>query len=561
MYPAFYSLTITDRNEGILKMALYEINHLTFTYPLHPIPTLQDINLSIHKGDFVLLFGPSGSGKSTLLRQLKKEVWPVGERTGTLVFEGQLLEHVPNDKSASRIGMVFQNPDQQIVMSTVYEELAFGMENLGFDPKEMQRRIGEISTFLGINHWLYKSTSELSGGQKQLLNLASVMTLYPDVLLLDEPTSQLDPIATQNFLNILGRLNEEFSITIIMTEHHLEEVFPLVDMVYVLEKGMLTYTGKVREAIYTLYKKDVASLMGYLPSVSRLYMQIEHEALASQLPLTPKEAKVWFDKLPEEYFHPLQLELASPSPSEVPILLSCQDIYFQYTKDSPLVLERIRLDVPMGAFLAILGGNGSGKSTFLKVLAGILPALKGKIKTKASIGYLPQNPMALFHEPTVLSQLQNALPQKLSQDEEDELSKLISFLSLQPLLEHHPYDLSGGEMQKVALATVLLTKPDLLLLDEPTKGLDPYFKKQLAQYLNALLQQGKTIIMVSHDMEFVARYATLTTLMFSGKLLSLQPTTAFFSNNVFYTTSIHRTVKARLPHAITLEEVNHLVRT
>ena len=310
-----------------------------------------------------------------------------------------------------------------------------------------------------------------------------------------------------------------------------------------------------------LYKKDVASLMGYLPSVSRLYMQIEHEALASQLPLTPKEAKVWFDKLPEEYFHPLQLELASPSPSEVPILLSCQDIYFQYTKDSPLVLERIRLDVPMGAFLAILGGNGSGKSTFLKVLAGILPALKGKIKTKASIGYLPQNPMALFHEPTVLSQLQNALPQKLSQDEEDELSKLISFLSLQPLLEHHPYDLSGGEMQKVALATVLLTKPDLLLLDEPTKGLDPYFKKQLAQYLNALLQQGKTIIMVSHDMEFVARYATLTTLMFSGKLLSLQPTTAFFSNNVFYTTSIHRTVKARLPHAITLEEVNHLVRT
>ena len=387
------------------------------------------------------------------------------------------------------------------------------------------------------------------------------MTLYPDVLLLDEPTSQLDPIATQNFLNILGRLNEEFSITIIMTEHHLEEVFPLVDMVYVLEKGMLTYTGKVREAIYTLYKKDVASLMGYLPSVSRLYMQIEHEALASQLPLTPKEAKVWFDKLPEEYFHPLQLELASPSPSEVPILLSCQDIYFQYTKDSPLVLERIRLDVPMGAFLAILGGNGSGKSTFLKVLAGILPALKGKIKTKASIGYLPQNPMALFHEPTVLSQLQNALPQKLSQDEEDELSKLISFLSLQPLLEHHPYDLSGGEMQKVALATVLLTKPDLLLLDEPTKGLDPYFKKQLAQYLNALLQQGKTIIMVSHDMEFVARYATLTTLMFSGKLLSLQPTTAFFSNNVFYTTSIHRTVKARLPHAITLEEVNHLVRT
>ena len=198
---------------------------------------------------------------------------------------------------------------------------------------------------------------------------------------------------------------------------------------------------------------------------------------------------------------------------------------------------------------------------FLKVLAGILPALKGKIKTKASIGYLPQNPMALFHEPTVLSQLQNALPQKLSQDEEDELSKLISFLSLQPLLEHHPYDLSGGEMQKVALATVLLTKPDLLLLDEPTKGLDPYFKKQLAQYLNALLQQGKTIIMVSHDMEFVARYATLTTLMFSGKLLSLQPTTAFFSNNVFYTTSIHRTVKARLPHAITLEEVNHLVRT
>ena len=541
-------------------MALYEINHLTFTYPLHEAPTIQDINLSIHKGEFILLFGPSGSGKSTLLRQLKKEVWPTGKRTGSIVFEGQLLEHIPNDQSASRIGMVFQNPDQQIVMSTVYEELAFGMENLGFNPKEMQRRIGEISTFLGINHWLYKSTSELSGGQKQLLNLASVMTLYPEVLLLDEPTSQLDPIATQNFLNILQRLNEEFSITIIMTEHHLEEVFPLVDQVYVLEKGHLTYTGPVRDAIYTLYRKNENALKGYLPSVSQLYLKLEPSASAQQIPLTPKEAKVWFDQLPDTCFKPLPQQSNSTVHGTNSILLKCKDIYFQYTKESPLILERIHLEVPQGAFLALLGGNGSGKSTFLKVLAGILTPLKGKIQTHASIGYLPQNPMVLFHEATVRAQLRSALPENPSSQEEQELNQLISFLSLQPLLEHHPYDLSGGEMQKVALATVLLIQPDLLLLDEPTKGLDPYFKEQLAQYLKTLLSQGKTIIMVSHDMEFVARYATLTTLMFSGKLLSLQPTTTFFSNNVFYTTSIHRTVKTRLPHTITLEEVNHLVK-
>ena len=541
-------------------MALYEIHNLTFTYPLHTSSTIHNINLSIHKGEFILLFGPSGSGKSTLLRQLKKEVWPTGKRTGSIMFEGQLLEHVPNDQSASRIGMVFQNPDQQIVMSTVYEELAFGMENLGFDPKEMQRRIGEISTFLGINHWLYKSTAELSGGQKQLLNLASVMTLYPEVLLLDEPTSQLDPIATQNFLNILQRLNEEFSITIIMTEHHLEEVFPLVDQVYVMEKGHLTYTGPVREAIEDLYKRNQNALKGYLPSVSQLYLKLESCTCTQQIPLTPKEAKKWFDQLPDIYFTSLAEQSTSTLPKTSPILLKCQDIYFQYTKESPLILERIDLEVPQGAFLAILGGNGSGKSTFLKVLAGILSPLKGKIQTHASIGYLPQNPMALFHEPSVIAQLRSSLSEVPSPQEEEQLNQLIDFLSLHSLLEQHPYDLSGGEMQKVALATVLLTQPNLLLLDEPTKGLDPYFKEQLADYLKILLEQGKTIIMVSHDMEFIARYATLTTLMFSGKLLSLQPTSSFFSNNVFYTTSIHRTVKTRLPHTITLEEVEHLVK-
>lgn len=544
-------------------MALYEINHLTFQYPLHQIPTLQDITLSIHKGDFVLLFGPSGSGKSTLLRQLKKEVWPIGERMGSILFEGNALAHIPSALSSSRIGMVFQNPDQQIVMSTVYEELAFGMENLGFDTSEMQRRIGEISTFLGINHWLYKATSELSGGQKQLLNLASIMTLYPDVLLLDEPTSQLDPIATQNFLNILKRLNEEFSITIIMTEHHLEEVFPLVDQVHVLEKGHITYTGLVREAIDHLYQERNAKLLAYLPSVSRLYLHMENDASLETIPLTPKIAKAWFDKLPEHYFNTAQSMPSThvyPNPT-APMILSCQDIYFQYTKTAPLILERITLDVPTASFLAILGGNGSGKSTFLKVLAGILHPLKGKIKTTASIGYLPQNPMALFHESTVRMQLQKALPYQLLAEDDGALQELITFLDLGTLLDHHPYDLSGGEMQKVALATVLLTKPDILLLDEPTKGLDPYFKKQLAEYLKALLANGKTIIMVSHDMEFVAEHATLTTLMFSGKLLALQPATSFFSNNVFYTTSIHRTVKGRLPHAITLEEVLRLVHT
>ncbi|MEF9960339.1 MAG: ATP-binding cassette domain-containing protein [Niameybacter sp.] len=539
-------------------MALYEIHNLTFTYPLHTSPTLKDVHLNIQKGDFVLLFGPSGSGKSTLLRQLKKEIWPVGTRIGEVLFEGAPLDTLPPKRTASQIGMVFQNPDQQIVLSTVYEELAFGMENLGFDPLEMQRRIGEISTFLGINHWLYKATYELSGGQKQLLNLASIMTLYPDVLLLDEPTSQLDPIATQNFLNILKRLNEEFGITIIMTEHQLEPIFPLIHQVFILQKGQITYTGPPRLALYDLYVQGEATLLDYIPTVSRLYLGIEKDVKAQAIPLTPREATSWFEALARDTFTPTPL----PSTYEqAPAILTCKDLYFQYSKSSPLVLERVNLKVPDGALLAILGGNGSGKSTFLKVLAGILQPLKGKIQTSASIGYLPQNPMTLFHETTVSAQLENTLGASPTSEQTHALKEIIQFLTLEPLLGHHPYDLSGGEMQKVALATVLLRNPSLLLLDEPTKGLDPYFKKQLARYLQALLAKGKTIVMVSHDLEFIAAYATWVTLMFSGKLLALSPSTTFFSDNVFYTTTIHRTVKKRLPHAITLEEVKALAHT
>ncbi|MDA3734101.1 ATP-binding cassette domain-containing protein [Niameybacter massiliensis] len=545
-------------------MALYEIQHLNFTYPNHNAPTLKDVNFSINHGDFVLLFGPSGSGKSTLLRHLKQEVKPVGTEEGHILFEGHPLSSLSPHDAASRIGMVFQNPDQQIVLSSVYEELAFGMENLGLSPSEMQRRIGEISTFLGINHWLYKNTHELSGGQKQLLNLASIMTLYPDVLLLDEPTSQLDPITTQNFLHILKRLNEEFSITIIMTEHHLEDVFPLVNKVFLLKQGTITYTGTPKASLMRLYEEKSPELLEYIPAISKLYLDLVQDPLETSIPLTPKDARAWFNHF-DYLIMPPSLQSNGVHYKEYPssqeVILSCKDLYFQYTKTSPLVLERIDLAVPRGCFLALLGGNGSGKSTFLKVLAGIYKPLKGKIKTSARIGYLPQNPMTLFHEPTVKQQLLSTLQSSSSKEEEAKLDNLIHFLQLETLLEHHPYDLSGGQMQKLALATVLLTKPNLLLLDEPTKGLDPATKAQFAQLLQTLLAQNTTLIMVSHDLEFVAKYATLTTLMFSGHLLSLTTTHDFFTDNVFYTTAIHRSVKGRLPDAITLEEVQTLVHS
>lgn len=535
-------------------MAIYQLQNISFAYPNNTNTTLTHINLSIEKGDFVLLFGSSGSGKSTLIRQLKKEVLPEGTLQGKILYENCLLSDLEDKRSVSEIGMVFQNPDNQIIMGTVYEELTFAMENLGFSTSEIQRRTAEIVTFFGINNWLNQSTHTLSGGQKQLLNLASIMMLRPKVLLLDEPTSQLDPIATKEFLDILRQLNEELSITIIITEHRIENVFPLVNKVYLLDSGHLRHSGSPKEVIYEIWQQGDSRLLDYLPSASLLYFNMVSTPTINDIPITIKSAKRWFDSY-------ISKKLINSPHTDTPYLqntsiLKSKDLYFQYAKDSPFILKNLSFSIESNSFVAILGGNGSGKSTLLKCISGILKPVRGKISTDASLGYLAQNPMLYFNQDTVQSQL-DSYTKKFNTDP-DTLNHLMQWLELSPLLNKHPYDISGGQQQKLALALVLLSNPDILLLDEPTKGLDPFTKKHLATLLHTLLNKGKTIIMVSHDMEFVAKYTTHTTLMFDGKLLPIHSTKDFFYHNYFYTPAINRIVREAFPWAIDLKDVTAL---
>lgn len=534
-------------------MAIYEVQNVSFTYPTNTQTTLSHINLSIEKGDFTLLFGASGSGKSTLLRHLKKEVRPEGTLQGQIIYDSLLLSDLEAKRSVSEIGMVFQNPENQIIMGTVYEELTFAMENLGFSTSEIQRRTAEIVTFFGMNSWLNQSTHTLSGGQKQLLNLASIMMLRPKVLLLDEPTSQLDPIATKEFLTILKQLNEELSITIILTEHRLENVFSIVNKVYLLDTGEIKYFGSPQEVIHEIWQYQDPRLLEYLPSASLLYLTLDRTPTTRDIPVTIKEAKRWFDAQSTQSLSGTSCTPTTLADSSHSSVITIKDLYFHYTKESPFILKHLSFCVPTNSFLAILGGNGSGKSTLLKCLAGILKPIRGKLSLNASLGYLAQNPMLYFNQDTVQAQL-DSYTKKFDTDNLTR-NHLIHWLELAPLLTKHPYDISGGQQQKLALALVLLSNPSILLLDEPTKGLDPFSKNQLGTLLRTLLAEGKTIVMVSHDMEFVAKHTTHTTLMFDGHLLPIMPTKEFFYHNYFYTTTINRIVRETLPHAIELKDV------
>jgi len=558
-------------------MALYQIQNLSFAYAQRQENVLQEICLQIDEGDFLLVCGPTGSGKTTLLRLLKPEVQPAGEQSGSLLYDGNLLKDLEGRKGAEEIAMVFQSPDDQIVMDTVWQELAFAMENLGYSPQTIQRRMGEVVNYFGIESYLHKPVFQLSGGQKQLLNLASVMMLRPKVLLLDEPTAQLDPVAAREFLQTVHRVNQELSTTVIISEHRLEEVFPLVNGVLMLSHGKTAYQGPPRKVIRQVWSRQKDCFWHYLPAVSRLCLSLNgNDVNEESLPLTVRETRVWAEekKLKKKVSTPVgeweqKKELVSGKTGSSPDLLACRDLYFQYGKDQPLVLKKLSLRLKKGDFFAVLGGNGSGKTTLLKAITGLLKPQRGSVlwqgqklknpdlsEISSRMGYLAQNPTLYFSCDTVEGQLAKRAEELSLEVKGERMEQAIDLFGIREILSKHPYDISGGQQQKVALALVLLSDPELLLLDEPTKGLDPLWKLQLAEMLSKLLEQGSTILMVSHDLEFTARYAGKCALLFDGQIVAADYPRNFFCDNYFYTTVIQRALGDRLPGVIGLEDVN-----
>lgn len=623
-------------------MEIYRIKDMSFSFPGQAKRALAHIDLSIADGQFITVAGRSGCGKSTLLRHLKTVLTPHGVRTGELLYKGKPLAEADQRTQASEIGFVLQNPDNQLVTDKVWHELAFGLESLGLDQQTMRLRAAEMASFFGIQGWFHREVAELSGGQKQLLNLASIMAMHPSVLVLDEPTSQLDPIAASEFLETVHKINRELGTTVIMSEHRLEEALLLSDRFIVLDEGAVLADDTPRaagEALRALGHPMFAAM----PAPMRIYaaaaasMPAKDTSVNGRSPLTIKEGRQWLDRIfgtpddadviPGASDAPGAVSTpgasgasgasdsrgaigavgASGSPStsaprgtagarsasgtagatsalsvsaakppgppaqDLPAVVRFKDVWFKYEKNGPDIVKGLSFEVLKGQFYCIVGGNGTGKSTALSLLGGMRKPYRGKVlvdgrdpaSMKASelfrdrLGMLPQNPQSLFVQKTVELELYEMLGGSgLSRERQQaKVREAAALAELEPLLAMHPYDLSGGEQQRAALAKVLLLNPSILVLDEPTKGLDAFFKEKLGRFLQKLNAGGVTVIMVSHDIEFCAKYGEVCAMFFDGGLIASNEAKAFFAGNHFYTTAANRMARRIWNDAVTTESV------
>lgn len=578
-------------------MNLVEIKDFGFSYPESSRKVLEHVNLNIKEGTLNVIMGRSGCGKSTLLRQLKSVLAPAGEKEGEILYRNIPLRDTDHRTQSQEIGFVMQNPDNQIVTDKVWHELAFGLESLGYDNATIRLRVAEMASYFGIQKWFYKNVSELSGGQKQLLNLASVMAMHPSLLILDEPTSQLDPIAASDFLETVKKINRDIGTTVLLTEHRLQDIIPYADRVFVMDEGTLFLEGKPRE-IGTKLKEQHHGMFLSMPVPMQIYAGTDS---ALTCPLTVSEGRQWIrEYIEEKGIKKEQIQQANQrlerqgeknenetagffghlkrQKENTPPAIQMKDVWFRYEKDSPDVIQDLSLEVKKGEFYALVGGNGTGKSTTLSLLGRVHQPYSGRIyldgkdlrsfsDRKLYCGYLgvmPQNPQSIFLKKTVLEDLYSVIGGKkekpsneypISMKKEKAIEGIVSLTHLEGLLNRHPYDLSGGEQQRLALAKVLLLRPKILLMDEPTKGMDAEYKEELGSILKKLQSHGMTIFMISHDVEFVAEYADTTGLFFEGNVVTSKKTRDFFAGNNFYTTAANRMARGLFPEAVTGKDV------
>ena len=561
-------------------MEILRVDGLKFSYPNQLKKALNNINFSIDEGDFVLICGESGCGKSTLLRHLKPELSPHGQVSGDIYYYSQKINDYSSKQLASEIGYVLQNPDSQIVTDKVWHELAFGLENMGLDTQSIRLRVAEMASFFGIQGWFRKNVNDLSGGQKQLLNLASIMAMQPKILILYEPTSQLDPIAAKDFIDTLVRINKELSTTIIMTEHNLEDIYSVCDKVIVMEDGKVICNDTNYKVVDILSGDKNHKMFKSLPTPSKIYNQLnEYLEGASKSPLTVKDCRQWLNDSMDE----VTITKLDDSETEInidekdrEIAIELKDVYFQYNKISEPTIRDLSFKVYKGEIYSILGGNGTGKSTTLSLVARQRKPQRGKIfinniemkkyNNKSlyenNLALLPQNPQSLFVFETVKEDLEEVLILKNKDRKyiDKEVKRVSKLLDIEHLLEHHPYDLSGGELQRAGMAKVMLLNPKIILLDEPTKGLDAYCKEKIGKMLMKLRDMGVTIVVVSHDIEFSARYSDRCAMFFDGSIVSEGTTKEFFLGNNFYTTVSNRIARNIFEDTLIYEDVVSLCK-
>ena len=527
-------------------MNLLEIENLRFTYPDADAPTLKGVSLSVRPGEFVALCGASGSGKSTLLRHLKPAIAPKGETEGRILFGGTALERLSARDQAAKIGFVAQQPDGQIATDKVWHELSFAPESLGMDREAIRRRVAETAAYFGMQTWFDRDTDSLSGGQKQLLNLAAAMVMRPELLVLDEPVSRLDPIAAREFVESLGRLNRETGLTVVIAEHNLDEVLALCDRLIVLDGGEILFDGPP-DAAGAFLAENRHPMALSMPAPMRIYAAC---ADGQPCPVSVRDGRSWIDGFARAHsFGPLPETKIPPCGGKS--CIAARELWFRYPDEERDVLRGASLKLYPGQWLAVLGGNGSGKSTLMKLLSGRAAAWRGSLKIDRSkrIALLPQEPKAMFRAATVGDEL------NLKDVDDAAWLRAVTRCRLENLLDRHPFDLSGGECQRAALAKLLLAEPDILLMDEPTKGMDAENKRAFAEIIDRLCADGVAVLMVSHDLEFCADHAHRCVMLFDGQMQCENTPRAFFSDNRFYTTAAHRMVGHRIAGAVTVGDV------
>ncbi|MDD6300434.1 MAG: ATP-binding cassette domain-containing protein [Ruminococcus sp.] len=544
-------------------MALLTLSSLNFTYASSTSPALKDVSLTVNEGDFILLCGNSGCGKTTLMRLIKPQLAPNGKLDGEILFDGRPLSSLTDREAACGIGYVMQNPETQIVTDTCISELAFGLQSLGMDSDAISAKIGEVAGFFGIGDRYGEKTHTLSGGQKQLLSLASVMAMKPSLLLLDEPTSQLDPVAAREFLDCLKKLNDELGVTVIMSEHRLDEAFPLANRVVMLENGSVLLDDTPENMGRRLRSlPNGGSKRIELPTPLRIYRALGGSCDA---PLTVKDGRAY---IAEGMKGKTPANEAFPESPERTAAVSLRDIYFSYEKDKP-ILDGLCLDIKKGELLCILGGNACGKTTLQKLICGLIKPTHGEMYIdgrrvrggrQKGVVYLPQNPLAVFTRESVdecFADLASAtdMPKSTLSERKD---MLLEAFGLASLADRHPYDLSGGEQQRAAIALSLLSDPAVLLLDEPTKGQDALCKEALAAMLHRLTESGKTVVITTHDLDFAAENGDRTALIFGGRIVSIGESTRFFAANDYYTTAAARMTRPFFKTAVTANRAAEL---
>ena len=536
--------------EGGAALEILDIKDLSFTYPLAVSPALKNISFTVNEGEFIAVCGATGSGKSTLLRMLKPELSPLGERSGSIAFGKRPIDSAkPSD-----IGFVMQDPEHQIVTDKVWHELAFGLENMGLPRSATARRTAEMASYFGIEDKFESNISELSGGQKQLINLAAVMVTEPELLILDEPTAQLDPITASELINTVKKLNRDLSLTVIIAEHRLEEVIPICDKLLVIDNGSIIAFGAPDDVLKQLYGHS--DIMCGMPAAARISALLGEKDCA--ISVTQGRALV------RKYGNEKELtERKNETDCKKSIALGFKDVYYRYERTAPDVLKGLSFDVYENEIFCILGGNGSGKTTALSCASGILRPYSGSITVfgkkikdyknqslyNECLALLPQDISTVFLRNTVREELKDAGA------DIDTLP-----FDLTPHLDKHPYDLSGGERQLAALAKVLALRPKLLLLDEPTKGLDAASKQRIITLLRKLTESGMTIVTVTHDVEFAAECADRCAMFFRGEIVSAAPPDEFFSENSFYTTAASRITRGHFRRAVTAKKAAELCK-